>query len=75
MPIYSRYSPSSRTDGTKAGPEGSGDLLRENLWFGPAIRLGGAVRNTPAHRTGDLGSNPGPDENFSLKLTISEVCN
>ena len=24
----------------------------------------------PAHRAGDLGSNPGPGENFSLKLFI-----
>ena len=24
----------------------------------------------PAHRDGDLGSNPGPGKNFSLKLVI-----
>ena len=24
--------------------------------------------SAPAHRAGDLGSNPGPGENFSLKL-------
>ena len=31
-------------------------------------RLGGSVR-APARRAGDPGSNPGPDENFYLKLT------
>ena len=27
----------------------------------------------PAHRAGDLGSNPGPGENFSLKLLICDL--
>ena len=27
----------------------------------------------PAHRAGDLGSNPGPGENFSLKLTTQDL--
>ena len=31
-------------------------------------RLGGLVVTAPARRAGDLGSIPGPDENFSLKL-------
>ena len=60
------------TDGTSAVPEGNGDLLRENLWLDPVIRLGGAVGSAQAHRAGDVGSNPGPDENFYLKLII--VC-
>ena len=34
-------------------------------------RLGGLVVIAPARRTGDAGSNPGPGENFSLKLLIS----
>ena len=33
-------------------------------------RLGGLVVIAPAHRAGDPGSNPGPGENFSLKLLI-----
>ena len=28
---------------------------------------------TPARRAGDPGSNPGPDENFSLKLLIYDL--
>ena len=32
-------------------------------------RLGDSVR-APACRAGDAGSNPGPGENFSLKLLI-----
>ena len=36
-------------------------------------RLGGLVVIAPARRAGDPGSNPGPGENFSLKLLcISE---
>ena len=34
-------------------------------------RLGGLMVIAPAHRAGDPGSNPGPSENFSLKLLIS----
>ena len=34
-------------------------------------RLGGLVVIAPARRAGDPGSNPGPGENFSLKLLIS----
>ena len=37
-------------------------------WLGPVIHLGGGVGSTPAHRSGVLGSNPGPGEKFSLKL-------
>ena len=33
--------------------------------------LGGLVAIAPAHRAGDLGSNPGPGENFSLKILIT----
>ena len=36
-------------------------------------RLGGLVVIAPAHRAGDPGSNPGPDENFSLKLLIYDL--
>ena len=32
--------------------------------------LGGLVVIAPAHRAGDPGLNPGPGENFSLKLFI-----
>ena len=34
-------------------------------------RLGGLVVTAPARRAVDPGSNPGPGENFSLKLLIS----
>ena len=34
-------------------------------------RLGGLVVIAPARRAGDPGSDPGPGENFSLKLLIS----
>ena len=34
--------------------------------------LDGSVR-APARRAGDLGSNPGPGENFSLKLLIYDL--
>ena len=33
-------------------------------------RLGGLVVIAPARRAGDSGSNPGPGENFSLKLLM-----
>ena len=33
-------------------------------------RLGSLVVIAPALRAGDLGSNPSPGENFSLKLLI-----
>ena len=33
-------------------------------------RLGGLVVLEPEHRAGDPGSNPGPGENFFLKLLI-----
>ena len=36
-------------------------------------RLGGLVVIAPARRAGDLGSNPGPGENFSLKLLIYDL--
>ena len=52
-------------------PEGDGDLIREEFWLGPMDRLGGLVVIAPARRAGDPGSNPGPGENFSLKLLIS----
>ena len=34
MQCQHRYSPPLRTDGTTAGPESLGDLLRENVWLG-----------------------------------------
>ena len=34
-------------------------------------RLDGLVFIAPARRAGDPGSNPGPGENFSLKLPIA----
>ena len=39
------------------------------VWFGPVIRLGGTVGSAPERRAGDPSSNPGPGENFSLKIT------
>ena len=36
-------------------------------------RLGGLVVIAPARRAGDPGSNPGPGENFSLKLLINDL--
>ena len=56
------------TDGINAGPEGSGEQLRETFWLCSMIHLCGAVKSEPARRGGDLGSNPDPDDNFSLKL-------
>ena len=38
-------------------------------------RLGGLVVIAPARRAGDPGSNPGPGENFSLKLLILQNVN
>ena len=55
-----RYSPPSRTDGIRAGPEDSEDLLREKFWLRPMIRLGGAVGSAPVRGGGDPASNPGP---------------
>ena len=37
---------------------------------GPVDHLGGLVVIAPARRAGDLCLNPGPGENFSLKLLI-----
>ena len=34
-------------------------------------RLGGLVVIAPVRRAGDPGSNPGPGENFSLKLLVA----
>ena len=34
------------------------------------VRLSGAVERAPAPRAGDPGSNLGPGENFSFKLTM-----
>ena len=31
-----------------AGPESSGDQLREEFWLGPEIHLGSIVRSVPA---------------------------
>ena len=45
-------------------PEGNGDPIREEFLLGPVDHLGGLVVIAPACRAGDLGSNPGPDENF-----------
>ena len=39
--------------GTSACLENSGDELRENLWIGTEINLGGAVGRAQAHRAGD----------------------
>ena len=36
-------------------------------------RLDSLVVIAPAHRAGDPGSNPGPGENFSLKLTTQDL--
>ena len=57
-----------RTDGTSDGLGGAGDQLREKFRLGPVVRLGGAVASDPARRAGDPSSNPGPGDNFSLKL-------
>ena len=45
-------------------PEGKGDPIRKELLLGPVDRLSGLVVVAPARRAGDLGSNPGPGENF-----------
>ena len=54
-------------------PEGKGDPIREEFLLGPVDRLGGLVVIAPARRAGDPGSNPGPGENFSLKLLIYDL--
>ena len=54
-------------------PEGKGDPTREEFLLGPVDRLGGLVVIAPARGAGDLGSNPGPGENFSLKLLIYDL--
>ena len=59
-------SPSLRADSTSAGAGGSGDKLREKFLLGPVIRLGGAVRSTPARRGGATDSNPGSGKSFLL---------
>ena len=64
-----RRSPSSKTDGSSAGQEATGDQLREKFCLDPVVRLCGAFGSAPASTAGDLGSNPNPGENFSLKLT------
>ena len=53
-----------------AWPGVNADQLREKFWLDPVIHLSRTVVSTPVCGTGDLGSNPGPGENFSLKLTI-----
>ena len=54
-------------------PEGNGDLIREEFRLGPVDRLGGLVVIAPERRAGDPGSNPGPGENFYLKLLIYDL--
>ena len=36
-------------------------------------RLGGLLVIAPVRRAGDSGSNPGPGDNFSLKLIIYDL--
>ena len=45
-------------------PEGKGDPLRKQFLLGPVDRLGGLVVIAPARKARDLGSIPGPGENF-----------
>ena len=40
------------------------DQVTEKFWLGPVVHLGGTVVSIPVRRAGDLGSNPGPGENF-----------
>ena len=54
-------------------PERKGDPIREEFLLGPVDRLGGLVVIAPARRAGDPDSNPGADENFSLKLLIYDL--
>ena len=42
--------------------------LRDKFWLGPVVRLDGTVGRAPVRRPGDSGSNPGSDDNVSLKL-------
>ena len=63
-----RCFPPSRKYGASVGPEGGGDLLKEKFWLVPVLPLGCTLGSTPTCRAGDPGLNPGPDENFSLKL-------
>ena len=51
-------------------PEGNGDPIREEFLLCPVDLLGGLVVIAPARTAGDPDSNPGPGENFSLKLLI-----
>ena len=61
-------------DGTSAGPEGSGDLIREEFQLDPVDHLDGLVVKAPARRAGDQSLNPGPGEIFSLKLLMLDTC-
>ena len=45
-----------------------GNQLRENLWLGPVVRMGGAVGSVPAHIARDPGSNASSGENLCLKI-------
>ena len=56
--------PPRRSTGPSRNP------IREEVLLGPVDRLGGLVVIAPARRAGDPGSNPGPGENFFLKLLI-----
>ena len=51
-------------------PEGNGDPTREEFLLGSVDLLGGLVVIAPVRRAGVPGSNPGPGDNFSLKLLI-----
>ena len=47
-----------------------GDQIREEFLLSPVDRPSGLVVIAPARRAGDPGLNPGPDENFPLKLLM-----
>ena len=59
----------SRIDCTSADHEDSGDLIEKNSSLAQWFVLVAQLVRAPACKAGVPGSNPGPDEKFSLKLT------
>ena len=53
------------------GPKDVRDQIRKKFWLGPVICQGGTGGSMLVLTPEDQNSNPGPGENFFLKLTIS----
>ena len=59
-----------RTEEISASSEVNEDQQRVKFFVALVFHLGGVVGSAPTHRAGDPGSNPGPGDNFSLKLKL-----